>query len=201
MWFKAATLALVCVTGSVSAAHADGKGVVVFGFGADHLLEYTNYTLLLRSTDHVHLRTVTYRRSASAARGNTRDDYYDTDESGNVQSLTLAAGSWEIYNFQFGRADGEYAVAKTDFSLPFTVTPGQTAYIGDYRAGTIPQREITPGSAGRLGFYVTDMNARDTTIARERDQSLGAIAIEIPDVSAAHCPFFSTAAESPNTSP
>lgn len=117
----------------------------------------------------------------------TRSDFdYTGRESGKVTTRRLPPGDYEIHDFGFGGALGARVTAFSSgrsFSIPFTIRPGQTTYIGAFsRAPSLGTTlEPTLGAAGY--FIVSDRSDRDLDILRRRNPDLPPVTVSVADVS------------------
>ena len=112
-------------------------------------------------------------------------------ESGWVNIHHLKPGTYEIYNFQVWRGNMFVAYSlslRKDFSIPFTIEPGRTTYIGQY--ATVGRKE-----AQEVHFEVMDRSTRDLEIARKAEPTLPPVTIAVPDALIFESPL------SPSTAP
>jgi hypothetical protein len=67
-------------------------------------------------------------------------DYKTSSDSGVVLVSSMPPGQYEIFSYEvyIGSAVGAtYFRPKEPFSIPFSVAPGQTVYVGNYQANRI----------------------------------------------------------------
>lgn len=113
-------------------------------------------------------------------------DYHDEYETGKVQIQHLAPGDYEVYSYNFGGSlagTGFHFFPAKPLSLPFTIKPGQTTYIGNFaRAPSLG----TP-LADKLGatgyFVVSNKHERDIAIAKTKEPNLPPVTDAVTDVS------------------
>lgn len=120
-------------------------------------------------------------------------DFNTGYETGKVRIQHLRPGKYEVYSFEFiGSSIGDWIIwhPKKPFSIPFTIKPGETTYIGNFaRAPSLG----TPKAAelGAAGFFVvSDKHQRDIEIARTKRPDLPPVTVSVTDVSEFGVPFF-----------
>lgn len=101
-------------------------------------------------------------------------------EIGQVQVHRMKPGNYEIYTYLLKNAVGisekVWAPDKA-FSIPFTIKPGETTYIGDF-AGVA----LLGGYYPVDGYFVlSDQHERDIPIARRKEPGLMPVAISVAD--------------------
>lgn len=110
-------------------------------------------------------------------------------ESGNVDVETLPPGQYEAYSFEVTTGSLAYGgtwTPKQEFSIPFTIQPGQTTYIGNFARST----DSTMG----LGYFIiSDKLDRDMAIARTKAPALPPVTAQVFDVTQLDNPVFATA--------
>jgi hypothetical protein len=81
--------------------------------------------------------------------------------------------------------------SKVEFSIPFTIKPGKTVYLGEFRAMDITGQNLfgIPLAAGAK-FQIFDRSTRDLAIAKRKDPAISAAEIRIPDPAKIGRPFF-----------
>jgi hypothetical protein len=114
--------------------------------------------------------------------------------AGGVRTYSLQPGEYEIYNVELFSSNGlalERFSLKKPISIPFTIKPGQTVYLGEFRAMPLEGRNFfgLPADAG-VKFELSDQSARDIPIARTQDSRVTTPEIRIPDPAAIQSPFF-----------
>jgi hypothetical protein len=92
--------------------------------------------------------------------------------SGAFFDITLPPGRYEFYDVWMVAATGfgstEYR-SREPFSVPFTIEPGKTHYIGEIRAYPVVGRNVFGMSLAAGGYFVLrDQEARDTRILLKR---------------------------------
>lgn len=112
---------------------------------------------------------------------------YEGRERGKVIIRRLPPGQYEIYDFGFGGSIGmatTYWSSSTPFAIPFTITPGQATYIGNFARAPSLGTSLQP-ALGAAGFFViSDQSERDLAIARQKDPNLPEVTVSVADVSA-----------------
>ena len=111
--------------------------------------------------------------------------HVDIEEGANkvvVGVHALKPGDYEIYTFGTFGFNGAVGYPSGEFSLPFSIKPGETTYIGNF--------DSRPG-AFTISFVVTDRHERDMAIARRKEASLpAAVTMAVPDVARIGSPYF-----------
>jgi hypothetical protein len=120
-------------------------------------------------------------------------DFNTGYETGKVQIQHLRPGKYEVYSFEFtGSSIGEWITwhPKKPFSIPFTINPGETTYIGNFaRAPSLGTQKAS--ELGAAGFFVvSDKHQRDIEIARRKRPDLTPVTVSVTDVSEFGVPFF-----------
>jgi hypothetical protein len=175
-------------------------GRVVVGIGAATGTSYSSYSLLFRkkgaassSSDRpsigrfVYFQTNTFYKQAP--------DYQSADEAGVVLVQSLPPGEYEIYNFDIffnaGTVQNNYS-SRAEFSIPFTVKPGEMTYLGNYQANRLTGKNFLGLSlpAGAV-FVVSDRLNSELRIAEAKTKSTyGAASNKAPTPSSIGNPFF-----------
>jgi hypothetical protein len=168
-------------------------GRLVVSLGAYRGADYAFYRLFFHTHDKSKMAQVKYTANQPFL-PQRYTDYSDGIEAGDVAVWALAPGEYEFYNFEIYYAGGmvqETFRSKEDFSIPFTIKPGKTVYLGEFRAMEIYVRNLfgleVPGGAK---FQIFDEHARDMPIAKVRDPLVGEPEILLPDPAAIKSPFF-----------
>jgi len=121
-------------------------------------------------------------------------DYADNIEAADVIVLPLAPGDYEFYDFEVFY-NSTYAQStfrsRGEFSIPFTIKPGEAVYLGEFRAMDVPGQNLIglPVPAGAK-FQIFDESARDLPIARAKDPKITDVKVALPDVSKIGTPAF-----------
>jgi len=199
---KRMVLAAAIATLFGPSAWADGKGKVVMTVSAGPETNFQDYLLFFRTADGEHQDSVRYGQHNWLLR--TSRDFDDAQGNGVVKILDLAPGDWQIDNFEFT----SYAATIRPyhpFEVHFTVKPGTTTYIGDYRVhvGAVPSsRDPQLGNQQLVTVYfsVTDQSARDVAIARKKDGDIGDVEVALPEIPP-HTPNFLPRTNKPAPSP
>ncbi len=107
---------------------------------------------------------------------------YTGHEIGQVHILHLKPGEYDFYRAAIFNPVGIQLSTwnSPDFSLPFTIKPGEVTYAGDIAGSALWKRGLFIS-----GYYVvSDQHERDLEIARKKDTNLpAAVTIAVPDVS------------------
>jgi len=121
-------------------------------------------------------------------------DFADDFEAANIFVWPLAPGNYEIYDFDVlysvGNGWSTFS-SKVEFSVPFTIEPGRTIYLGEFRAMDLNGRNIfgLPVPAG-VKFQIFDKSARDLALAKARESAITEFKISLPDPSKIGSPLF-----------
>jgi hypothetical protein len=179
-------------------------GRVVIGMGAGVGLGYSRYTLLFRkraSPGEDGARQVgafNYIRPDPVF-GKAEPDYrIEYKEEGVVLVQSLPAGDYEIYNCDIHGYGGKFFFTH-DVSIPFSVKPGRTVYLGNYLAKGRSGKNLVgvPVHAG-VTFVVSDRLGSDMPLAQARSKlPLGTGDDATPDHRRIGSPFFASPLEEP----
>jgi hypothetical protein len=162
-------------------------GVLALSLGAYKGADYSIYRLFFRTRNGKKSGDLTYNRFS-------RPDYSDAYISGAIRTYSLEPGDYQIYDFELFFSNGfveQRFSAKEPFSIPFTIKPKQTVYLGEFRAMAIEGQNLfgLPAHAGAK-FLLSDQSARDIPIARAQDTRVANPEIRIPDPAAIGSPIF-----------
>ncbi len=115
----------------------------------------------------------------------TKTDFEDAEKTGVVRYQRFAPGEYDIYSFMVPRSApfaNSYFHPTKPFSIPFTIRPKDTTYIGNFDA-----HEITGGhtlglsTAAGVYFVLSDQGDRDIPIAQKQNAIVGTVRKEVPD--------------------
>jgi len=179
--------AILLVAGIVRAEAHAAEGKVVLGFGASPGTFFQACQLQFQSVDGDHNDFIQYTQTSPFF--GTHRDFDDANENGAVKILTLPAGNWIVSNVMVATFPTATSSLQ-GFAIPFTVRAGETVYIGDYRAHSVPGPGDGGSAIGGLAFDVSDQSARDIPIAKQKDKDIGDVTVAIPDIAAAGVPYF-----------
>lgn len=162
-------------------------GVLVLSLGAYKGADYSVYRLFFRTRDKSKTAQLTYSRSA-------RPDYSNDYIAGAVRTYSLEPGEYEFYDFELFFTNGfltEHFSAKEPFSIPFTIKPTQTIYLGEFRAMPLSGSSLIglPAHAGAK-FQLSDQSARDLPLAKSQNSLVAIPEIRIPDPTVIASPLF-----------
>jgi hypothetical protein len=109
--------------------------------------------------------------------------FAEVSGKGDLKSLTLPAGSYEMVNFSMV-VSSPYGYtswsAPQDFSIPFTVTPGKATYLGEIRMLPRKAKNIFGINIQAGGtFEIRDMSTRDVPLFQARFKDVDPAAIVI----------------------
>lgn len=110
---------------------------------------------------------------------------YTGHEMGKVHVEHLEPGDYEVYTWSLvGNgmvSELDLMPHRGDFSLPFTIKPGQATYVGNFAAVAIGGEGVPPGAI--FYYVVSDKHERDIAIARQKEPNLPPVTIQVTDVS------------------
>jgi hypothetical protein len=124
-----------------------------------------------------------------------KPDFTTASESGEVNAIKLSPGDYELYSFSVYQ--NGYPVETTygprePFSIPFTVRPQQTTYLGEYLAiATFGENFFGMTVRGGPIFVVSNQQARDIAIAKAEEPGVSAVQAAVPSAATLHPPLFS----------
>ena len=157
-------LFLVSCTAITPDYEGSDAGYVVIGIGATKGTEYTSYRFDFRKADGSSKDSFFYfQNNPSWDRG---DDYENDEETGVIDARALPPGDYELYSYHVrhlsGAEDTTFSPIE-DFSIPFSIRPGETAYLGNYQANGLMRTNFF-GVLIRDGAYFIYKNTADRDI-------------------------------------
>jgi hypothetical protein len=179
------------------------SGTVVIGLGATSETPNFSYSFLFRKRPTMPDEKSSggmgkFEFSTRAMYQKRTPDYKSWVDSGFVLVHSLPAGEYEIYNvnlvYNAGTVMGKVLSLKTPFSIPFSVKPGVTTYLGNYRSNQITGPNNLFGMPVPVGasFVVSNRTADDIAIAKGKSKSeIGEISDATPDVRSIKSDLFS----------
>ena len=162
-------------------------GMLALSLGAYKGADYSIYNLFFRTHDGGKTGRLTYNLGA-------RPDYSSAYVAGVVRTYSLQPGEYEVYKVELYFGNGfveQHFSSKEPFAIPFTIKPGRSVYLGEFRAMPMEGRNLfgLPAHAGAK-FMLSDQSARDIPIARQQDTRVADPEIRIPDPAAIGTPLF-----------
>jgi hypothetical protein len=195
-----ASLMLVLFAGAASAQiftpeyKGHDKGYLVISVGGSRNprdMTFAPIVLFYRSTDADNSRhgSVRYARPDWWNPMTQRPDYRDNDESGVVEVRALEPGHYEFHSFLAHQPGHDY---DANFSIPFTIRPGEITYVGDYKFVEMRGEGAEEvASAKESYFVVRNRSRRDLAIAHLKEEHpQGPVNVQIADFSMVRSPFF-----------
>lgn len=187
-----------------SAANAqDGKsasvqpGYLVVSVSASHGTQYYSYRIKYRKKGETKDDDVEYVQDRSIPFLH-RPDFRAKDEhgSGVVEVVKLPPGEYEFFNFNVYFANGMFQRhwwSKQDFSIPFTIKPGEATYAGCFRAEEISEVRNSFHHDGAY-FVLNNQQQRDLALAQRKklDPQIK-VNVEIADPERVGNPFIKAA--------
>lgn len=173
-------------------------GQVVLGMGAANGTSYSSYSLMFRKRGAAAAGEAPSTGRFTYFQSNIfykqAPDYQAATEQGVVLVNSLPAGDYEIYNFDVffngGTVQKNFG-SRADFSVPFTVKPGQVTYLGNYQANGL-RGENFLGMALPAGavFAVSSRMAAEMALAQAKSKApLGEATDATPQPSRVGNPF------------
>ncbi|MEM7433493.1 MAG: hypothetical protein AAF351_16330 [Pseudomonadota bacterium] len=119
-----------------------GNGILIGSISrAPGKWSYSDYTLYFRELgadeDSRQLVSVSHTNTLlDMGRHQFADDFESEDSSGSVFASVLKPGEYEFYQYYLYKYGGTGQIFQSaeDFSVRFTIKPGQVLYIGEFRA-------------------------------------------------------------------
>lgn len=139
-----------------------GKGWIVLSVSQER--QMTTAIVVLRAFDDPeNKQEVGFSLSLFAS-----DQHKWSDEStGVVRAIELPAGAWRLASFRLESSlTNRRWSPRQEFSVPFTVSPGEVSYLGEFLAtGTYGKPFLGLRAVEKPYFLVSDQRARDLPIA------------------------------------
>jgi hypothetical protein len=162
-------------SGRLSGTYAGADaGYLVMALAARSDTEYSAYTIMFRSIDRASEGGVWWGQENALDR---RREIDDAGETGIVDVRRLPPGKYEIFNFDILYYNGLVPRrwrSEQDFSIPFTIAPGRTTYVGEFMAVKLTRRNIIGATLSNGAYFVlSDKSDRDVAIARQKEPGLG----------------------------
>ncbi len=166
-------------------------GYAIVSIGHTKKTKYCSYKLLIRTKDKTAQNAVHYM-----PRNYTMDNGVNFENNkiiGSVELLKLPPGDYEIYNVDVFENLGLFQTnyrAEKEFSIPFTIKPNETIYLGEYIAVNIGGNFLG-ASIGGAYFIVKDKTKRDIEYIKNDYPStkLGKIINVVPIPEEIGCPL------------
>jgi hypothetical protein len=184
---------LVLLLPAFAAGNDEATGKIIWSVATNNDADiFEMFAFQFRSRDGKHSDYASYSHDSLLSRGS---DFVGENEKGGVQILTVPAGEWEMYQCAMtGRSsalDSTTFYPSKDFSVPITIIPGGTVYIGSYRAVWTAGKDAFGAAVTTGGYFaVSDQSGRDIAIAKKKDSAIGDVDAQIPDYGALGLPFF-----------
>lgn len=126
----------------------------------------------------------------------TKTDFADAEKTGVVRHQRFAPGEYDIFWFYVPRSApfaNIYLQPIKPFSIPFTIYPNETTYIGNFDAHEITGGHFLGFSVAKgVYFVLSDQRDRDIPIAQKQNAIVGAVRTEVPDPVLLGIPLFRT---------
>jgi hypothetical protein len=168
-------------------------GVLVTSLGAKTGTVYNGYNLFYRMKNRSPDGDGTIWWGQANILEGRKLDIDNGGETGIVDVRRLPPGEYEIFNFRVfyngGNVQKNFS-SKQDFSIPFSIRPGRTTYIGEFIAVGVQGQNIFGFSIlDGAYFTVADRRERDITIARQKHPNLGEVQSAVVDPKLVGNPF------------
>jgi hypothetical protein len=189
--FACACIVSACAT---KLAHYEGvdAGYAVATISAKKGTVYSSYRLLYRSRDRMQHGEFYWLQDNMFS--SDKPDFEDPNESGEVTALKIMPGEYEIYSFsvfQNGYPSTSTYTPRQEFSIPFTIVPGETVYLGRYLAvATYGENFFGMTVKGGPIFVVSDQQARDVAIAKSELPEIAGAKSVVPTSAQIRPPLF-----------
>jgi hypothetical protein len=113
-----------------------GTLVASVGMATDNTMNYATVEFRKKGTSQ--LGSLHFSPKAAAAFGGTSIDFRDAKGAYSLIRKQLPPGDYEVFRYNSGANYGTTMVwykAPENFVVPFTVKPGETTYLGQFRIG------------------------------------------------------------------
>ncbi len=167
-------------------------GYAVASIAAKSDTEYSSYRFFFRQRGVEGTRNFVWLQNNMFS--SDKPDFTVPGESGEVQAIKLAPGEYELYTFsvfQNGYPAQMTYEPRENFSIPFTVRPQRTTYLGEYMAiATYGENFFGMKVKGGPIFVVSDRQARDIPIAKTEEPGITAVQAAVPGAAQLRPPLF-----------
>ncbi len=116
-------------------------------------------------------------------------DFHEGSEVGDVEVLSLHPGDYQFDSFLTHLGGKNFG---DTFRLPFSIRPGQTTYLGNFRFVEAHEKGFVGYLRARdFYFIIRDRARRDIGIADHKDHPpRGRVTVALPDLMAVNSPLF-----------
>jgi hypothetical protein len=184
----------------VGAYKGADAGRLIIAFGSNRGMDYRGYRLDYRATDRCEAAAVTHLHTnfnifnVVTNLWSRRPDIDDTTEEAEVWVVPMQPGDYEFYSFEIWSDNGyarERFTPNQNFSVPFSIKPNTSIYVGDFRAMEVIGRNVfgLPVEGGAY-FMISDQGDRDLKIAKAHDPGVSNVEKAIPDAKALGISYF-----------
>jgi hypothetical protein len=144
---------------------------------------YDSYNLNFRKKDRSTESNVWWGQSNMFDR--RKLDIDDGKERGIVEVRRLPPGDYEFFNYRISRNGGtvqEWWTSKQDFSIPFTIKPGQATYVGEFMAIELHAKNLFGMTVQDGAYFVlSDKTERDVVIAKQKESGVSEVTSAVVD--------------------
>jgi hypothetical protein len=198
-----AALALLAIAGCTTGLHVTNytgadAGYLVASLGAQPGTRYNGYNLFYRRKDRSpEGNGKIWWGQASILEGRELDSESEAG-TGIVDVRRMPPGDYEIFNFSLFYNAGnvqKFFSSKQEFSIPFSIRPGSTTYIGEYLvAGLFGRNIFGMPIAGGGYFIISNKSERDIAVAKRKQPALGPVQSAVVDARIVGNPLIRAAA-------
>jgi len=176
VWLLSLLVAVLAAIGLSPAASAQGggKGWIVLSVSQERQMT-TAFVVLRAFDDPENKKEVGFTLSLF-----TSDQHQWSDNSaGVVRAIELPAGAWRVASFRLESSiTNRRWSPRQEFSIPFTVSPGEVTYLGEFLAtGTYGKPLLGLRAVEKPYFLVSDQRARDVPIAARETPEIGGMPV------------------------
>ena len=175
----------------VGAYKGADAGRLIIAFGSNHGMDYRGYRLSTApptGARRLPLRICTPTSTSSTLSpisGRAARTSMIPRKKRRCGSCPCSPGEYEFYSFEIWSDNGyarERFTPNQNFSVPFSIKPNTSTYVGDFRAMEVSGRNVfgLPVEGGAY-FMISDQGDRDLKIAKAHDPGVSNVEKAIPD--------------------
>lgn len=183
-------LLLAGCAGSSSRYSGNDAGMVVLSIAQDKDTQFSIYRLHYRTRDKRMSDVIAWMKDSPLSADTP--DFREPSKTGEVFALKLAPGDYEIFNYTIVGGGARHSGSE-EFSVPFTIKPRETIYLGEFMGMVTHGGNLVPAAEERAPiFVVSDQLARDAAIAAREEPDIQATRDMVPAAKSLRPPLFST---------
>ncbi len=170
------------------------SGHVVMAIGSDRNYSYQSTAWIIRSVADDRHGALIWPTPGVELKFGAKHDYLFDEKWGEVASLALPPGKYELVSFQLERGRGTAFfirwTPRKRFAIPFSVEQGKVTYLGEMLTRSVRVSSFPARSEPRV-FELTNQFERDMVYARKKYPALQSlpVTIAVPDVSRLGIPY------------